>query len=262
MEQQIKQARQLLQNLGIMIPDQLPDGAVWREVKLQAGKAGQTPGSANEMADFIDHTILKPDAKSADIEKLCAEARQYAFYSVCINPWWVPLAVNALKNSSVKVCTVCGFPLGANAPEVKAKEAGLAVEQSAAEVDMVLNIGALKSGDHKTVHRDIAAVVAAASGALVKVIIETCLLTDEEKILACLISKAAGAHYVKTSTGFSTGGATAADIALMRLTAGPQMGVKASGGVRSLEEANKMILAGASRIGTSSGIKIMEQMEK
>jgi deoxyribose-phosphate aldolase len=262
MQDQIKQARQLLGKSGILIPDQLPDDPIWQEVKLQAANAGKVPGSKAEMAGFIDHTILKPDAKGSDIEKLCAEARQYGFYSVCINPGWVPLAVSALKNSSVKVCMVCGFPLGANTPEVKAKEAGLAVEQGAAELDMVINIGALKSGDHKTVLRDVAAVVKASSGALVKVIIETCLLTDDEKVAACLIARSAGAHYVKTSTGMSTGGATVQDIALMRLTVGPQMGVKASGGVRSLEEANRMILAGASRIGTSSGIKIMEQMGK
>ncbi|MDO9391502.1 MAG: deoxyribose-phosphate aldolase [bacterium] len=213
------------------------------------------------MAGFIDHTNLKPDAKSVGIEKLCAEARQYGFYSVCINPCWVPLAARALKGSPVKVCTVCGFPLGANASEVKLQEAGLAVSQGAAEVDLVLNIGALKSQDFKTVHQDISSVVKASSGALVKVIIETCLLTEEEKILACLIAKSAGAHYVKTSTGFSTNGATVQDIELMRLTVGQQMGVKASGGVRSLEEANQMILAGASRIGTSSGVKIVEKMK-
>jgi len=258
MQDQIKKARQLLERSGILIPDQLPDDPIWQEVKLQAAKAGKIPGSKAEMAGFIDHTILKSEAKSADIEKLCTEARQYGFCSVCINPAWVPLAVRSLKGSRVKVCTVCAFPLGANATETKSHEARLAVEQGAAEVDMVINIGAIRSGDHKTVHQDIAAVVQASTGALVKVIIETCLLTDEEKILASLISKSAGAHYVKTSTGFSTGGATAADIALMRLTVGPQMGVKASGGVRSLEEANNMILAGASRIGTSSGVKIIQ----
>ena len=261
MQDQIKQTRQLLENSGIIIPDQLPDDPICQEVKLQTATAGKAPGSKVEMAGFIDHTILKPEAKSADIEKLCAEARQYGFYSVCINPVWVPLAVHSLKGSRVKVCTVCGFPLGANARGTKSNEARLAVEQGAAEVDMVVNIGALKSQDLKTVHQDIAAVVKVSSGALVKVIIETCLLTDEEKILACLIAKSAGAHYVKTSTGFSTGGATEKDIELMRLTVGPQLGVKASGGVRSLEEANKMILAGASRIGTSSGVKIMESMK-
>jgi deoxyribose-phosphate aldolase len=261
MQDQIKQARQLLENSDIIIPDQLPDDPIWQEVKLQASNAGKIPGSKAEMAWFFDHTILKPETKSADIEILCAEARQYGFCSVCINPFWVPLAVRTLKGSRVKVCTVCAFPLGANATEIKSSEARLAVEQGAAEVDMVINIGSLRSGDHKTVHQDIAAVVQASTGALVKVIIETCLLTDEEKILACLISKSAGAYYVKTSTGFSTGGATAADIALMRLTVGPQMGVKASGGVRSLEEANQMILAGASRIGTSSGVKIVESMK-
>jgi deoxyribose-phosphate aldolase len=261
MEQQIKLAGELLAKSGILILDRLPDDAVWQTVKLQANMSGKVPGSQTEMAGFIDHTILKPETKSADIEKLCAEARQYGFYSVCINPVWVPLAVRSLKGSRVKVCTVCGFPLGANATETKSHEARLAVEQGAAEVDMVINIGAMRSGDHKTVHQDIAAVVQASTGALVKVIIETCLLTDEEKILVCLIAKSAGAHYVKTSTGFSTGGAMAADIALMRLTVGPQMGVKASGGVRSLEEANQMILAGASRTGTSSGVKIVESMK-
>jgi deoxyribose-phosphate aldolase len=262
MQEQILKARQLLEKSGILIPDQLPDDAVWQAVKLQAGKTGQAPGSKAEMAGFIDHTILKPEAKSSDIEKMCAEARQYRFYSVCINPGWVPLTAQLLKGSQVKVCTVCGFPLGANATETKSHEARLAVEQGAAEVDMVINIGALKSQDLKTVHQDISSVAKASSGAFVKVIIETCLLTDEEKILACLIAKSAGAHYVKTSTGFSTGGATAPDIALMRLTVGPQMGVKASGGVRSLEEANRMIVAGASRIGTSSGVKILEQIGK
>jgi len=262
MEQQIKLAGELLAKSGILISGRLPDDAVWQTVKLQANMSGKVPVSQAVMAGFIDHTILKPEAKNADIEKLCAEARQFGFYSVCINPGWIPFAARALKGSTVKVCTVCGFPLGANATKTKSHEASLAVEQGAAEVDMVLNIGALKSGEHKAVHQDITAVVAAASGALVKVIIETCLLTDEEKILACLISKSAGAHYVKTSTGFSISGATAADITLMRLTVGPQMGVKASGGVRSLEEANQMILAGASRIGTSSGVKILEQMGK
>lgn len=262
MQEQIKQARQLLEKSGILIPDLLPDDAVWQEVKLQAANSGKAPGSRAEMAAFIDHTILKPEAKRTDIEKLCAEARQFGFYSVCINPGWVPLAAESLKGSKTRVCTVCGFPLGANATETKSGEARLAVEQGSGEVDMVLNIGALKSQEYKTVHQDIAAVVKVSSGALVKVIIETCLLTDEEKILACLIARSAGAHYVKTSTGFSTGGATVADIELMRLAVGPQMGVKASGGVRSLEEANQMILAGASRIGSSSGVKILEQMEK
>ena len=260
MQDQIKQARQLLEKSGILIPDQIPGDAVWQETRLQAAKAGKAPGSKAGMTGFIDHTILKPEAKSADIEKLCAEARQYGFYSVCINPGWVPLAAKSLKGSRVKVCTVCGFPLGANATGIKSHEARLAVEQGAAEIDMVVNIGALKSGDHKTVHQDIAAVVEASTGALVKVIIETCLLTEEEKILACLIAKSAGAHYVKTSTGFSTGGATVKDIELMRLTVGPQLGVKGSGGVRSLEEANQMILAGASRIGSSSGVKIIESL--
>lgn len=261
MQDQIEQVRQLLENSGVIIPGQLPDDPIWQEVKHQTAKTGKIQGSNTEMAGFIDHTILKPDAKSADIEKLCAEARQYGFYSVCINPVWVPLAVHSLKGSRVKVCTVCGFPLGANATETKSNEARLAVKQGAAEVDMVVNIGELKSQDLKTVHQDISSVVKASSGALVKVIIETCLLTEEEKILACLISKSAGAHYVKTSTGFSSGGATAADIALMRLTVGQQMGVKASGGVRSLEDANQMILAGASRIGTSSGVKIIGSLK-
>ncbi|ANF97946.1 MULTISPECIES: deoxyribose-phosphate aldolase [Paenibacillus] len=211
------------------------------------------------LAKLIDHTLLKADATKAEITKLTDEARKYQFASVCVNPTWVAYCAEQLKGSGVDVCTVIGFPLGANTPEVKAFEAANAIENGATEVDMVINIGALKDGDNDLVLRDIQAVVNAAKGkALVKVIIETCLLTDEEKVRASELSVQAGADFVKTSTGFSTGGATAEDIALMRKTVGPDVGVKASGGVRSLEDLNQMVAAGATRIGASSGVKIME----
>jgi len=211
------------------------------------------------LAKLIDHTLLKADATKAEITKLTGEARKYQFASVCVNPTWVAYCAEQLKGSGVDVCTVIGFPLGANTPEVKAFEAANAIENGATEVDMVINIGALKDGDNDLVLRDIQAVVNAAKGkALVKVIIETCLLTDEEKVRASELSVQAGADFVKTSTGFSTGGATAEDIALMRKTVGPDVGVKASGGVRSLEDLNQMVAAGATRIGASSGVKIME----
>ena len=211
------------------------------------------------LAKLIDHTLLKADATKAEITKLTDEARKYQFASVCVNPTWVAYCAEQLKGSGVDVCTVIGFPLGANTPEVKAFEAANAIENGATEVDMVINIGALKDGDNDLVLRDIQAVVNAAKGkALVKVIIETCLLTDEEKVRASELSVQAGADFVKTSTGFSTGGATAEDIALMRKTVGPDVGVKASGGVRSLKDLNQMVAAGATRIGASSGVKIME----
>ncbi|WP_046213469.1 deoxyribose-phosphate aldolase [Paenibacillus wulumuqiensis] len=211
------------------------------------------------LAKLIDHTLLKADATKAEITKLTDEARKYQFASVCVNPTWVAYCADQLKGSGVDVCTVIGFPLGASTPEVKAFEAANAIENGATEVDMVINIGALKDGDNDLVLRDIQAVVNAAKGkALVKVIIETCLLTDEEKVRASELSVQAGADFVKTSTGFSTGGATAEDIALMRKTVGPDVGVKASGGVRSLEDLNQMVAAGATRIGASSGVKIME----
>ncbi|MCR8853076.1 deoxyribose-phosphate aldolase [Lysinibacillus fusiformis] len=209
-------------------------------------------------ARMIDHTLLKAEATKEQIEKLCAEAKQFNFASVCVNPTWVKQSSELLKGSEVLVCTVIGFPLGANTPAVKAFEVKDAIANGANEVDMVINIGALKDKNYDLVQADIAAVVEAAKGsALVKVIIESCLLTDEEKVKACELAVAAGADYVKTSTGFSTGGATAADIALMRKTVGPDLGVKASGGVRSLEDMKSMVEAGATRIGASSGVAIM-----
>ncbi|MFZ5352692.1 MAG: deoxyribose-phosphate aldolase [Bacillota bacterium] len=213
------------------------------------------------LAVYIDHTVLKPEATANDVTKLCKEALEYKFASVCVNPSYVELAYSYLKDSEVKVCTVVGFPLGATIPEVKAFEAAKAIEQGATEVDMVINIGALKSGNLELVERDIKAVVDACKDkALLKVIIETCLLTDEEKIKACELSKKAGADYVKTSTGFSTAGAKAEDIALMRKTVGEELGVKASGGVRDLATAMKMIEAGATRIGASASISILNEM--
>ncbi|MCM3021776.1 deoxyribose-phosphate aldolase [Heyndrickxia ginsengihumi] len=211
------------------------------------------------IAKMIDHTLLKPEATEEQVTKLCEEAKQYHFASVCVNPTWVKLAYQLLKDTDVKVCTVIGFPLGATTPEVKAFETENAIANGATEVDMVINIGALKSKNINLVENDIRAVVEKAKGkALTKVIIETCLLSEDEKVLACELAVKAGADYVKTSTGFSTGGATAEDIALMRKTVGPSIGVKASGGVRTREDADKMIQAGATRIGASSGIKIVQ----
>ena len=207
---------------------------------------------------YIDHTLLKADASQEQIETLIEEAKKYDFASVCVNPTWVNFAAQALKATDVKVCTVIGFPLGANTPELKAFETSDAIQNGANGVDMVINIGALKSRNFDLVERDIRAVVEAAKGTLVKVIIETCLLTDDEKVKACQIAQKAGADFVKTSTGFSTGGATVEDVALMRKTVGPDMGVKASGGARSYEDALAFIKAGATRIGASSGVAIME----
>lgn len=215
------------------------------------------------LTSIIDHTLLKADARREDIVKLAEEAKQFKFASVCVNPAWVATAYEVLKDTpEVKVCTVIGFPLGASTPETKAFETGDAIAKGATEVDMVINIGALKNGEDDLVRRDIAAVVEAAGGkALTKVIIETCLLTDEEKVRACKLAVEAGADFVKTSTGFSTGGATKEDIALMRKTVGPDIGVKASGGVRSAEDARIMVEAGATRIGTSGGVAIAKGEE-
>ncbi len=212
----------------------------------------------NAIQTYIDNTALKPDCTPDVIEKLCAESIEYGCASVCVNPAYVPLVAKLLKGTSVKVCTVIGFPLGMNASEVKAFEAAYAEKEGAEELDMVINVGMLKAGNDEYVQKDIEAVVKAANGKLVKVIIETCLLTDEEKVRVCKLAKAAGADYVKTSTGFSTGGATTHDIALMRETVGAEMGVKASGGIRDYETAKAMIDAGASRIGASSGKKIVD----
>ncbi len=212
---------------------------------------------AGGVAHAIDHTLLKADATEEQIRKLCGEAREYEFASVCVNPGWVSLAAELLAGSPVKVCTVIGFPLGATTPTAKAIEARDAIANGATEVDMVINVGALKSGDDDLVRRDIEAVVNAARGqALVKVIIETALLSREEKVKACLLAKMAGADFVKTSTGFSTGGATVEDIALMRETVGPDMGVKASGGVGDRQTAEAMVAAGATRIGASASVAI------
>lgn len=206
---------------------------------------------------LIDHTLLKANASKNDITKLCDEAMQYDFASVCVNPVWVSYCAEYLKESDVRVCTVIGFPLGANTSKVKAYETKMAIEEGADEVDMVINIGALKAGDMDTVYQDIQAVVDASQGHCVKVIIETCLLTDEEKVLACQQAMKAKATFVKTSTGFSTGGATVHDVALMKQTVGDHCEVKASGGVKTFEDMEAMVNAGASRIGTSSGISLM-----
>lgn len=206
---------------------------------------------------YIDHTILKPETTQEQVEKILSEAKEYDFASVCVNPTWVSLAAESLKDSDVKVCTVIGFPLGANTSAVKAFETEDAIANGADEIDMVINVGALKAGNDALVLDDIKAVVDASGDKLVKVIIEACLLTEDEKVRACQLSKEAGADYVKTSTGFSTGGATVADVTLMRKTVGPDMGVKASGGARSYEDAIAFIEAGASRIGASSGVAIM-----
>ena len=216
--------------------------------------------AVQSLAGLIDHTLLKPDATVEKITQLCAEAREYSFASVCINPTNVSLCASLLKGSKVKVCTVIGFPLGANTTAVKVFEAETAIRDGAAEVDMVINIGALKSGNTQLVTQDIRAVVAAAhgAGAIVKVIIETALLSDDEKVKACLAAKEAGADFVKTSTGFSGGGANVHDIELMRRTVGPVMGVKASGGIHSLEEARALVAAGATRIGASAGVAIVQ----
>jgi len=218
------------------------------------------PSGSADMARLIDHTLLKPEATRDQIIQLCAEAREWHFAAVCVNPVWVALCAEQLAGSGVKVATVVGFPLGASASEVKAYEAQQAIRAGAHEIDMVMQIGRLKSGDTAAVQADIAAVVQAshALGALVKVIIETCLLTDEEKVTACQLSQAAGADFVKTSTGFSTAGATVADVALMRATVGAETGVKAAGGVRSYDDAVAMVHAGATRLGTSSGVKILQ----
>lgn len=212
----------------------------------------------NPLNSYLDHTLLKADATRADILAVTAEAKEYHTASVCVNTCYTSLVAQELKNTGVKTCVVVGFPLGAMNSGAKALEAALAVREGAEEVDIVMHIGAAKAGDWSAVQADIAAVVLAAKPAIVKVIIETCLLTDEEKVNACLAAKAAGAAFVKTSTGFSTGGATPQDIALMRKTVGPEMGVKASGGVRTREQALAMIEAGATRIGCSSTKKIME----
>jgi deoxyribose-phosphate aldolase len=212
------------------------------------------------IAALIDHTILKPEATRAEVIKVCREARQYSFASVCVNPYWVPLVRAELAGSKVKVCTVIGFPLGATSTEAKVAEAAAALRAGAEEIDMVINVGALRSGDHEAVKLDIQQVVKVSheAHAIVKVILETALLDDNEKAVACTLCKLAGADFVKTSTGFSKSGATAHDVALMRSVVGPEMGVKASGGIRTLDDLRQMTAAGATRIGASASIKIVE----
>jgi deoxyribose-phosphate aldolase len=224
---------------------------------------GQSAAAGADVARYIDHTLLKPEATREEIEKLCQEARAFNFASVCVNPTWVRECAYTLRGSQVKVCSVVGFPLGATLADVKAYETRRAVFDGATEIDMVINIGALKSGDDATVGRDISAVVEAAHEgcAIVKVIIETALLTDEEKVRACRLAKESGADFVKTSTGFSKGGATVADIELMRRTVGSEVGVKAAGGVKDLASAREMIAAGATRIGASAGVKIVQESQ-
>ena len=224
-----------------------------------------TPGgSVRDIAALIDHTLLKPQATAADIRRLCQEARHHRFVTVCVNPYWVRLAASELAGSSVLVAAVAGFPLGAGTTAIKAAETEAAIADGAREIDMVLNIGELCAGNLQAVGVDLAAVIAAAHshGALVKVILETALLTDDQKIAACELSQLAGADFVKTSTGFSTHGATVHDVALMRRVVGPGMGVKASGGIRTLEDLEKMVAAGATRIGASASVKIVEALAR
>lgn len=236
-------------------------------VQSASGAEGQPlPAAAKlnaaDVARLIDHTLLLADATEAQIQQLCREAKQYRFASVCVHPTWVPLARTLLVDSLVKVATVVGFPLGANTPEVKAFETERAIQAGAHEIDMVINVGRLKSGHHQIVFQDVTSVVAVArrSGALVKAIIETALLTEEEKVAACVLAQAGGVDFVKTSTGFSKAGATVADVALMRRVVGPTLGIKAAGGIRNLQTVQEMVAAGATRIGASSSVKIMEEV--
>ena len=259
---------------GLNLPDQVCPGCTQRCPQTCARNtreiisAGADRVSASErltkidpaIASLIDHTILKPEATRADIIKLCREARQYNFASVCVNPYWVPLVRAEMAGSPVKVCTVIGFPLGATSTEAKVAESAAALRAGAQEIDMVINVGALRSGDHEAVRLDIQQVVKLAheAGALVKVILETALLDDNQKAVACTLAKLAGADFVKTSTGFGPSGATAHDVALMRQVVGPEMGVKASGGIRTLADFRAMTAAGATRIGASASVKIVE----
>jgi deoxyribose-phosphate aldolase len=228
---------------------------------IDAGATRLGMHATGGVSAMIDHTLLKPDATRSEIEKLCREAAEFRFATVCVNPAWVATAAALLRGSGVGVCSVVGFPLGATTADVKAYETRRAIFDGATEIDMVINVGALKSGDLRTVERDIDAVVESCRqcGVISKVIIEAALLTDEEKIAACSLSKAAGADFVKTSTGFAAGGATAADVALMRRVVGADMGVKAAGGVRDLEGLKAMVAAGATRVGASAGVKIVQE---
>ena len=259
---------------GLNLPDQVCPGCVQRCPQTCARNtkeiiaAGADRVSASDLltkidpaiAALIDHTILKPDATRADVVKVCREARQYGFASVCVNPYWVPVVRAELEGSPVKVCSVAGFPLGATSTEAKVCETAAALRAGAQEIDMVINVGALRSGDHETVKLDIQQVVKIAheAGAIVKVILETALLDDNQKAVACTLVKIAGADFVKTSTGFGPSGATAQDVALMRRVVGSEMGVKASGGIRTLADLKNMTAAGATRIGASASVKIVE----
>jgi len=245
-------------------PEQRSPETMRSFVAAGASRFSGTPGShavPRDIARYIDHTLLKPDATEEQIKKLCSEARQYRFASVCVNPSFVRLCARELSGSDVLVCTVVGFPLGATTPAAKAFEARKAIREGAREVDMVINVGALKSGDYELVEEDIREVVEACheSSVLVKVIIEAALLTDEEKVVACLLAKRAHAEFVKTSTGFASGGATIRDVAIMRATVGPEMGVKAAGGIKNYLDALGMIEAGATRIGASAGVRIVKE---
>ena len=225
------------------------------------GDGGRVP---SDLGRFIDHTLLKPETTPQQIDVLCDEAREFHFAAVCVNPAWVRRASQRLRGSGVKVASVVGFPLGASTPEIKAMETRRALRDGAREIDMVINIGALKGGEYDLVSQDIAKVTDACNevGAINKVIIETALLSDEEKVIACKLALAAKAHYVKTSTGFSTGGATLFDVALMRETVGPDIGVKAAGGIKNAEDARQMIAAGATRLGASAGIQIVKGVDE
>jgi deoxyribose-phosphate aldolase len=258
---------------GLNIPDLICPDCAQRCVRTCAAKtreivaAGASRVSASEkpaqvdpsLAALIDHTLLKPEASQSDIERVCAEARRHGFASVCVNPYWVTLAARLLSGSAVKVCTVVGFPLGATTTETKRTETEAALRCGAREIDMVQNVGALRSGDVDRVREDIAAIVDLAhrAGAIVKVILEAALLNDDEKVAACRAAQQAGADFVKTSTGFGPGGATAHDVALIRRTVGPRMGVKAAGGIRTLDDVKRMAEAGATRIGASASVKIL-----
>jgi deoxyribose-phosphate aldolase len=259
---------------GLNLPDQVCPGCVQRCPQTCAKNtkeiiaAGASRVSASErltridpaIAALIDHTILKPEATRADVIKVCREAREYRFASVCVNPYWVPLVARELAGTGVKVCTVVGFPLGATTTDTKVAETTGALRSGAQEIDMVINVGALRSGEFDTVRNDIEQVarVAHQAGAIVKVILETALLDDSQKTMASKLAKAAGADFVKTSTGFSSAGATAHDVALMRTAVGSEMGVKASGGIRTLQDVQAMTAAGATRIGASASVKIVE----
>jgi deoxyribose-phosphate aldolase len=239
-------------------PDRLRGVLDAGATRLGLHASGGAPGG---VASMIDHTLLKPDATRRDIEALCREATEYRFASVCVNPTWVALCASLLQSTGVKVCSVVGFPLGATTPDAKHYETRRAIFDGAREIDMVINVGALKSGELRVVERDIEAVTSPCreAAAISKVIIEAALLTDDEKITACTLAKAAGADYVKTSTGFGPGGATAADVALMRRVVGEEMGVKAAGGVRDLESLKAMVAAGATRVGASAGVRIVQE---